>query len=552
VPTPNSFHLADLWEAVLPQLADRTAIVCGDDRRSYAELEAHAEALAAWLWAQGIRPDDHVGVHLTNGCEHIEALLAVWKLRAVPININHRYQADELRHLYADAQLRCTIVHRSFLGRVAAVAPELERLGWAVVVEDGAEATDVDAGGGTSLRVVAYADALTAGAEVALDDGVAALVGPRSNDDHYLIYTGGTTGLPKGVVWRHEDAFFSCIGGGDPMRLQGPMATPGEILERIVDGSFVYFPVAPLMHAAGQWTAVSWLLAGGTVVLQPGSLDPVEVWRTVEREHVNVLTVVGDPVVRPLLDAWDATGPYDVSSMFSIGSGGAPLSPVLRERLMATLPAVGVVDGFGSSETGAQGSQRLAAGESSSGVTQFTAYGEQTAVLDEVDLTLVAPGSDVVGRVARRGHIPLGYFGDPEKTAQTFVEAAGSRWVLTGDMATVEDDGRITLLGRGSACINTGGEKVYPEEVEAVLKAHPAVYDAVVVGVDDDRWGQAVAAVISVVPGYGLSIDEVDVHVRASLAGYKVPRRLTIVPEVVRSPAGKPDHRWARSVAVDT
>jgi acyl-CoA synthetase (AMP-forming)/AMP-acid ligase II len=274
------------------------------------------------------------------------------------------------------------------------------------------------------------------------------------------------------------------------------------------------------------------------------------VWRTIESENVNLITVVGDAVVRPLVDAWEAEGPFDVSTLLSVGSGGAPLAPTLRARLMELLPNAAVVDGFGSSETGAQGSKRLEPGTAPpEGVTQFTPYGETTTVIDDATKRPVEPGSDVVGRVALCGRIPLGYHNDPEKTADTFVELDGTRWVLTGDMATVAADGSITLLGRGSVCINTGGEKVYPEEVEATLKAHPSVYDVVVVGVPDERWGQRVAAVVQPVDGAAPSVDELVEHCRAALAGYKVPKSVTFVERVERSPAGKADYRWAARVA---
>jgi acyl-CoA synthetase (AMP-forming)/AMP-acid ligase II len=260
---------------------------------------------------------------------------------------------------------------------------------------------------------------------------------------------------------------------------------------------------------------------------------------------------VGDPVVRPMLDAWAAEGPFDVSSLFTVGSGGAPLSPVLRDQLIEILPGVIVADGFGSSETGAQGTLRLSSPEHSGEAAAFTPF-PSTTVVDEATRRPVVPGSGVVGRVALSGRIPLGYYNAPEKTAETFVEIDGERWVLTGDMATMGEDGTIRLLGRGSGCINTGGEKVFPEEVEAVLKAHPDVYDALVVGVDDDRWGQAVAAVVQPVEGTRPTLDSLAAHCRTELAGYKVPRSLVLVDEVQRSPAGKADYRWATKVATGT
>ena len=547
---PASYDLADVWEAVLPVVADRLALVCGDRHLTYAELGERIDRLAAALTERGVGPGDMVGVHLVNGTEYLEAMLAAWKLRAVPVNVNFRYQAGELVHLYTDADLVGVVHQRSFAPRILAIRDQVPDVGWFLSVDEPSDTASAAEVG--EDEVVAALDAL---GSVPYEDALAAVeprtdYPDRSGDDLYVIYTGGTTGLPKGVVWRQEDAFFACIGGGDPMRLQGPVSSTEEVLDRIVGGPFVFFPVAPLMHAAGQWTALSWLLAGGTVVLLPGSLDPHEVWRTIGREGVNVIAVVGDAVVRPLMDAWDEAGGYEVPSLVSIGSGGAPLSPVLKARLMAALPDVGVVDGFGSSETGAQGSQRLEPGGApGGGVAAFTPYASATVVLDEATLEPVAPGSGELGRVAMRGHIPLRYHKDPDKTAATFVEAGGHRWVLTGDMATVEADGTITLLGRGSSCINTGGEKVFPEEVESVLKAHPDVYDVIVTGVPDDRWGQAVAAVVQPVAGAEPSTDDLVEHVRASLAGYKVPKRVVLVDEVQRSPAGKPDHRWARTAA---
>jgi acyl-CoA synthetase (AMP-forming)/AMP-acid ligase II len=332
------------------------------------------------------------------------------------------------------------------------------------------------------------------------------------------------------------------------MRLNGAVEKPSEVLDRIIDFDFVAFPLAPMMHAAAQWTSLSWLFCGAKVVMNPGSFDALATWKAVESERVSTLIVVGDAMVRPLVDAWDEHGPFDTSSLFAVGSGGAPLTPALKDRLMEILPTAMVTDGFGSSETGAQGSQRLQPGERSGGATRFAPMGDDTAVLDD-DLQLVRPGSGVVGKVALRGRIPLGYFNDPQKTAATFVESGGERWVLTGDMATVDDEGTIVLLGRGSQVINTGGEKVYPEEVEASLKSHPSVYDAVVAGVPDERFGQRVCAIVAPVGGATVTLEELADHCRNDVAGYKVPRELVVVDEVVRSPVGKADYRWAQRTA---
>lgn len=537
----QTYNLADVWEAVCERVADRTALVCDGRRLTYGELEANANRLAHWLADHGVGEGGHVALYLQSGPEYFEAMLACYKLRAVPINVNHRYVEGELQHLFDDANAVGVIVHRQFAARAEAVRPQLPKVQWWLVVEDG-----TDPSAATVEGELHYAEALASSSPERLEI-------ERSDDDRYVIYTGGTTGLPKGVVWRHEDAFFACIGGGDPMRLMGPVSSPGEVFDRIIEGTFVFLPVAPLMHAAGQWTSLSWLFAGGTVVLLPGSLDPVRVWTTIGEEGVNVAAVVGDPVVRPLVDAWEQHGPFEVPSLLAIGSGGAPLSPSLRERLMGLLPGIAVTDGFGSSETGAQGAQRLEAGQAAEGVTRFTPYGDSTTVIDEVTHEEVEPGSEGIGRVARRGHIPQGYYNDPEKTAATFVEVRGHRWVLTGDLATREADGTIRLLGRGSMVINTGGEKVFAEEVEAVLKSHPGVYDVLVVGAPDERWGQRVVAVVAPTPGFEPGVDvtaeDLQAHVRAQLAGYKTPKDVVFVTEVHRSPAGKADYRWAQSVA---
>ena len=536
----SEYNLADIWEAVSDLVADRVAVTCLDVRRTYGELEERSNRLANALVAAGVGPGDHVGVYLMNGIEYFEAMLAAFKIRAVPININYRYVAGELEYLFRDSQITALIADRRFTDRVVDVVPSVPTIRWIVSVDDGSGAALPDD--------IADYESVLAGSSGERD--FAPGVGARSGDDRYLIYTGGTTGMPKGVEWRHEDAFFACIGGGDPMRMTGPVESPAEVPGRIIDFDFVAFPLAPMMHAAAQWTSLSWLFCGARVVMNPGSFDARATWEAIERERVSTLIVVGDAMVRPLIDAWDEFGPFDTSSLFAVGSGGAPLTASLKDRLMEILPTSMVTDGFGSSETGAQGAQRLQPGDRTGGSTRFVPMGDTTAVLDE-DRRIVQPGSGVIGRVALTGRIPLGYFGDPVKTAETFVESDGRRWVLTGDLATVETDGTIQLLGRGSQVINTGGEKVYPEEVEAALKSHPMVYDAVVVGVPDDRFGQRVCAVVQSRGDAVPSLEDLAAHCREHVAGYKIPRDLVLVDQVVRSPVGKPDYRWAERAALD-
>jgi acyl-CoA synthetase (AMP-forming)/AMP-acid ligase II len=530
-----TFNLADLWEAVADEVPERTALVVGDRRLTYGQLEDRATRLANWMAEQGVGPADHVALLLWNGTEYVEGFLAAHKLRGAAVNVNYRYVEEELRYLLDDSDAVGVIAHRRFASRLAAIRADLPRLRWVLLVDDDSGA---DVGG---LEAVPYEEALAASSPERS-------FGPRSGDDPYLLYTGGTTGMPKGVLWRSEDAFFACIGGGDPTRMKGEVSSPEELKERILDPG-VFLPVAPLMHAAGNWTVLMWLYSGWTLVLLPGPLDPKALWQAVERERISSIAVVGDAVLRPLLDAWDEAGGYDRSSLFLVGSGGAPLSSSVRERFLRTLPGVILADGYGSSETGIQAATRFTDGAGGSG-SRFTPA--DAVVLDEETLEPVAPGSGVVGRVARSGRIPVEYYKDEAKTKATFFERDGRRWSLTGDSATVEEDGSITLLGRGSLCINTGGEKVYPEEVEGVLRAHPDVYDVLVVGAPDERWGSRVVALVQPVAGRSPEAEELTSYCRRSLAGFKVPKEVRFVDEVVRSPTGKPDYRWAAETAAST
>ncbi len=537
-----TYNLADQWEAVSDRVAEREAVVCGDRRLTYGQLEDRANRLANHLRGVGVGPGDFVGCYLTNGTEYLEALLACFKLRAVPVNINYRYVTDELRHLLVDSGAVVLLSDADLLERVAEVAPGVPALRHTLVVDR--------AGGGLDgLADAGVPDPVDYEAALAGADPTRPTVEGRGDDDLYVLYTGGTTGLPKGVVWRMGDAFFGCIGGGDPMRLTGVVSSPEENLERLIDFDFVFYALAPLMHAAAQWVSMMWLLSGAKVVLHAGPFDAEEIWRTVEREKVSAVTVVGDAMARPLIDAWEAHGPFDVSSMYSLSNGGAPLSPSVRDRLRELCPNTLLTDGFGSSETGIQGSRRLSPGDEAGESTRFDNIEAGTVVLDEMGRP-VDPGSGTVGRIAHTGYIPLRYHNAPEKTAETFIEVEGTRYVMPGDMATIEADGSILLLGRGSVSINTGGEKVYPEEVEGVLKAHPGVYDVLVVGAPDDRWGERVTAVVQPTDGASPSLEELDEHCRGRLAGFKVPRSLVLVDEVVRSPSGKADYRWAKRAAV--
>ncbi|HMR96106.1 MAG TPA: acyl-CoA synthetase [Microthrixaceae bacterium] len=545
-PVAHTYNLADQWEAVADRVAEREAVVAGDRRLTYAQLEERANRLANHLSSAGVGPGDFVGCYLTNGTEYLETMLACFKLRAVPINVNYRYVADELRYLFTDAGLVAVVCEQRFAPRVAEIASDVPTLRHTLVVADPDADADAEA-----VDLAAVPDGHDYEAALAAASVDRPVVADRGDDDIYVIYTGGTTGMPKGVVWRMGDAFFGCIGGGDPLRMSGPVSSPEETVERIIDFDFNFYALAPMMHAAAQWVSMMWLLCGAKVVLHQGRFDPSVVWRTVEAEKISFLTIVGDAMARPLLDDWDANGPYEVGSLYSFSNGGAPISPAARSRVQAILPNAMFTDGFGSSETGIQGSQRLQPGEDPGNVIRYDNVASGTKVVD-VDGGEVEPGSGVVGRIAHTGWIPLRYHNAPEKTAEAFFEVDGRRYVVSGDMATVEADGSVILLGRGSVSINTGGEKVYPEEVEGVLKGHPAVYDTVVVGVPHERWGEQVVAVVQPVEGEQPTLDDIEPFARTQLAGYKVPRRIVLVDEVVRSPAGKADYRWAKAVAADS
>jgi acyl-CoA synthetase (AMP-forming)/AMP-acid ligase II len=528
----RTFNLADLFELVADAIPEREAMVAGAHRLTYGDLEERANRLAHHLLAVGVRAGDHVGLQLLNGSEYVEGMLGAFKIRAVPINVNYRYVDAELAYLFDDADLVAVVHHRQFSPRVAAVASGLPLLDSLVVVEDGSDEP-------RAPGAVGYEDALVAASRIRD-------FGPRSGGDIYCAYTGGTTGMPKGVLWRQEDIFFAAMGGGDPLQSGDFIKRPEELVDRLPDQGMVTLATPPLMHVSAHWLAFASLFGGGRLVVTPhGRFDPEMVWRLVDEENVNVLVIVGDAMARPLADAFSQN---DVSSLIVIGSGGAILSPSTKQRLSTLMPNVMIVDGFGASETGTVGSRSSLPGAAGDDDMPRFTLNEETTVLDD-DLRPVAPGSGTIGHLARRGHIPLGYYKDEDKTASTFVEVDGVRWVLPGDMAKVEEDGTVVLLGRGSVSINTGGEKVYPEEVESVLKSHPAVFDAVVVGVPDERWGERVVAVVQSRPGGRPTLDEIQSYGRDKMAGYKVPRQVVLVDEVVRSPSGKADYRWARDRA---
>jgi acyl-CoA synthetase (AMP-forming)/AMP-acid ligase II len=533
--TPMEYNLADLFEHAVDHFGEREYLVAEGKRRTYAEMEARANRLAHYFSAQGIGPGDHVGIYAYNSVEWVETVWAVFKIRAVWVNINYRYVEDELRYIFDNADLKALVYQRTFASRVAAVRDELPQLVCSLVIDDGSRA---DISGVDSAD---YEQAL-AGSAPDRD------FGPRSPDDLYILYTGGTTGMPKGVLWRHEDVFFALGGGIDPIK-NVRVDRPEAMVEKGLAGNpITTLPIAPLMHGASQWAVMGRSFIGDRVVLM-AKFDPHQVWRQVEQERVNSLFITGDAMGRPLVEALDDPGAsYDLSSLVSLSSTAAVFSPSVKDQFYERFPNLVMTDAIGASESGANGIAFVQKGNTAMKGGPTVSAVLDSVVLDE-NLKPVEPGSGAIGKVARKGNIPLGYYKDPEKTAQTFVEVDGVRYAIPGDFATVEADGTITLLGRGSVSINSGGEKIFPEEVEAAVKSHPDVYDAVVVGVPDERFGQRVAAVIQPREGTKPTLDNIQEHCRARLAGYKVPRELHLVDEVERSPSGKPDYPWAQSVA---
>jgi acyl-CoA synthetase (AMP-forming)/AMP-acid ligase II len=526
-----NWNLADLFEAVVDAIGEREALVCDGRRLTYAELDQRANRLAHHLTDAGVQPHQHVGIQAQNSSEYLETAFACFKIRAVPININYRYVADELRYLYDNADLVALVFQRQFADRVAVAAPHAPALRHLVAIDDdsGADLAGLDA--------------------VVYDEAIAATsperdFPPRSGDDIYVIYTGGTTGMPKGVMWRQEDLFFAGMGGGNP---QGePLKQPDDVTASVLGRQpGVTFPVAPLMHGAAQLASHISFNWGDKVVLLP-TFSAAGVWDLVEQEGVNTVSLVGDAMARPMAEALEADPDrWDLSSLVVVSSAGAILTGTVKDLLTAHLPNTFILDSFGSSETGFQG---MASGDSSPEKGLRFTMNERVAVLSE-DRRILEPGDEEVGFVAQRGHIPLGYYGDEEKTKKTFWEVDGERWVVPGDFAQVDADGVIHVLGRGSVCINTGGEKVFPEEVEAALKSHADVYDAAVVGVPDERWGERVTALIQPRPGAEPEPDDVIAHARTKVAGYKAPRQVWFVDDLVRSPNGKLDYPWARKEA---
>ncbi len=524
----SSYNFYDLLQVVSQAVPDRTALVYGDESLSYAGLWDLADQYSAVLAGHGVGHGDRVGLQLVNSPAYLAALIGACRVGAVPFNVNYRYSPGELQYLYENAQARALLFNTEFAGAVAEAC--------ATGFTPGAM---LEAGG----------DGLGRNIEDELARSLPLPPPVCADKDLIIIYTGGTTGYPKGVMWPQEHLFFSALGGGGFFHEGVPVASPQELATRAAEGmELTILPLAPLMHGAALWTALVALFAGHKVVLsEQTNFDAAHAWGLISKHGVNIVSIVGDAMALPLVEALEANrgAPaeqhWQLDHLFNVGSGGAVFSEALQNRFTAVLPNLFVTSSLGATETGTVGMGDV---ETSEGIMRYAPRDDLAVVVD--GQRLAAAGEE--GVLARSGMIPVGYLGDEEKSRETFIEVDGVHFALGGDAARLEDDGSITVLGRGSMCINTGGEKVFPEEVESTLKQYDAVDDALVVGVAHEKWGQQVVAVYSANVEQ-VNEDDLRSFCRESLAGYKVPKRFCRVDYVRRNVVGKPDYKWAKSLA---
>ena len=531
------FNIADMYEIVADKVPTRDALVCGEQRATYAQLDQRANQLAHYLTSVGVVAGDHVGLYLYNCNEYLEGMLACFKIRAVPINVNYRYVEEELLYIFDNADMVACIHNQEFIPHINKVRNSTPDLKAFIYVKD---ASAIDA---AAISAVEYEASIA-------DQSTARDFPERSDDDLFVLYTGGTTGMPKGVMWPHKNVFFAAMGGGGWFHPDGAITEPEAIESRVGDFPIIGMALAPLMHGACWWYACIQLLAGNVVVLNPSrSLVGEDVWTIVEQEKVNSISIVGDAMAVPLLDCLaDNPERWELGSVFNVGSGGAVFSESKQEAFRQYFPNVFITNSFGSSESGNMGMD--GGGKRGQGLGNVTKSDFMSVVTDVAGEPHchVEPGE--TGIFARSGYIPVGYYNDPIKTAKTFVDVGGETWLLLGDEAKLEDDDTITVYGRGSNCINSGGEKVFPEEVEQALKANPDIFDALVVAVPDERFGSRVAAVVATRGDARLTLESLREDARKHIAGYKLPRELHLIDEVPRAPSGKPAYPKALEIAL--
>jgi fatty-acyl-CoA synthase len=537
----TNWNFADAWEVAAEVRGDTRALLHDSHERSWAEFDRRAAGVAKTLLAGGLGHQAKVAQYLYNCNEYLEALFGAEKASMIPVNTNYRYTDKELTYIWDNADAQAVIFHGSFtknVERVRSLVPNVKL--WLHVDDGGDPCPD------WAMPFEEAANALGPDEDPHITGQT-----PRSGDDLYFLYTGGTTGTPKGVMWRQDD-LFAVLNGGSPLPLPEDAGLEGvrNMLVALSASPPVVLPACPLMHGTGAFTAFSCLMLGGCVVTLPGrGFDAELLLDTVQREKVNLVTIVGDSFAKPILRALDANpGRFDLSSLLGFLSSGVMWSEETKQGLHRHNPNMLLIDSFGSSEAIGMGNSVSTAGAEAH--TASFQLGEAAKVIDD-DCNDIVPGSGQPGRIALGGRIPVGYYKDEAKTVATFVTIGGERYAIPGDYAVVEADGSLQLLGRGSVSINTGGEKVFPEEVEEVLKTHQAVADAVAVGIPDERFGEAITAVVELSPGAEAAEEELIGHVKGQIASFKAPRRVVFVDAIGRSPAGKVDYKMLRALAME-
>ncbi|HEY2658538.1 MAG TPA: AMP-binding protein [Caulobacteraceae bacterium] len=529
---------ADVWEQIAAAIPDRPAQIQADRTLTWREFDRRSNALAAHLLRAGLQRQAKVGAFLFNAPEYLETYYAAFKAGLVPFNTNYRYGAEELTYLFDNADAEAIVFHAEYAPLIDTIRARLPRIqAWIAVAQSGHSIPD---------WAVDYETIAAPGA------GRVAAPWGRSGEDQLFLYTGGTTGMPKAVMWRQDDLFNVLGAGGNLLLGIEPLTSAEEAGERAMAATEpnLLLAAAPLMHGTSQFTALGTLVTGGAVAVLPSNrFNALELWDEVDRLKVNTMAIVGQAFAAPMLEALEANpGRWDTSSVRRIGSSGTVWNFENKQGLLRHIPGTILFDSLGSSEAVGLGASMSAAGQTAE--TARFMVGPNSAVFTD-DGRRVEPGSGERGLVATAGFVPVGYYKDPEKSAKTFRIYEGRRWSVPGDYATVEVDGAMTLLGRGSQVINTGGEKVFPEEVEEALKRHPFVRDAVVVGVPDARFGERVCAVVELEPAAeGVTLEVLALHVRAQLADYKAPRALVLAP-VSRAPNGKVDYKASKALAIE-
>lgn len=549
-PLDPAFNLAMVHETVESAVPDRDCIIWGERRLTYHDIGSASRRLANVLLESGLghvrarselldhqSGQDHLAIYLHNSNEYLEAMLGAFKARTVPFNVNYRYVSRELHYILDDSAARAIVFHSEFAPVLAEVIDDLPRLGLLLQVPD-------ESGNDLLAGARWYSEALAA-ADDHLDDDLRA---SWSADDLYILYTGGTTGSPKGTIWRQGDVFVAAM-GGKRLDTNQPWKSYDEMAEHATSGGARLLPASPLMHGAAHWLAFAAFANGNTIVLPADThtFDPAMVLDTVEAHDVNMLLVVGDAFGRPLVEELERQ-PRFLDSLLVVVSGGAILSAAVKQRLVDALPTVMVLDGLGASETGTQASSLTAPGQQAT--TGVFVPSSGAAVLSADRTRVLDPGNDELGWLAQSGHIPLGYLDDPVRSAERFISINGTRYALTGDRTKLGEDGNIELRGRESSVINTGGEKVFAEEVELALLEHPDLRGCLVIGVPSRRWGEKVVAVVSLRDGATTTDSELIDSASTHLARYKLPKTIIRVDHIEHLPSGKPDYLWARSVAV--